>query len=75
MELEYMDTFLHYKGYTGRFVYDDRDKLLHGIVIKIKDVITFQSKNLDNIKKAFENSVDDYLDFCKERGEKPEQPQ
>ncbi len=28
MEWEYEDSFLHYKGYTGRFVYDDKAKIL-----------------------------------------------
>ncbi len=26
------------------------------------------------LKKAFQDSVDDYLAFCKERGEEPEKP-
>ena len=64
MEWEYEDSFLHYKGYTGRFVYDDKAKILHGIVVNINDVITFQADEKKDIKKAFEESVDDYLDFC-----------
>jgi len=33
-----------------------------------------QADSASEIKKAFYDSVDDYLDFCKSRGEKPEKP-
>jgi predicted HicB family RNase H-like nuclease len=46
---------------------------LHGEVINIKDVITFQAKSVDELA-AFKDSTDDYLEFCAERGEKPDKP-
>ena len=73
--MAYEDKYFHYKGYTGKSMYSEEDKLFDGIVLGIFDVITFQSRSPKNIEKAFKDSVDDYLDFCKERGEKPEQPQ
>lgn len=63
---------MKYKGYLGNVVYDDEAKLFHGEVIGLKDVITFQGTTVKEIEKAFKNSVDDYLVWCKERGEKPE---
>jgi predicted HicB family RNase H-like nuclease len=65
---------LNYKGYTGRVEYDVEAKLFHGEVLNIKDVITFQGKSVDEIERAFRESIDDYLDFCKSRGEAPEKP-
>ena len=29
---------------------------------------------MEELKQAFENSVDDYLEFCRSRGEDPEKP-
>ncbi|NKB69572.1 MAG: toxin-antitoxin system HicB family antitoxin [Candidatus Latescibacteria bacterium] len=65
---------LTYKGYTGQVKFDDESGLLHGQVIDLKDVITFQGKSVDEIESAFRDSVDDYLDFCQERGENPDKP-
>ena len=65
---------LNYKGYSGLINYDDEMKILHGEVIDTRDVITFQGRSVDEIEKAFRESIDDYLDFCKERGEEPEKP-
>jgi predicted HicB family RNase H-like nuclease len=47
---------------------------LHGEVINVRDVIIFEGKTVAEIKKAFRDSVDDYLDFCAQRGESPEKP-
>jgi predicted HicB family RNase H-like nuclease len=61
-----------YKGYRGNVTYDADAKLFHGEVIGLKDVITFQGTAVDDLEKAFHDSVDDYLVWCKERGDKPE---
>ena len=65
---------MKFKGYMGRVDYDSSSKVFHGEVLGLKDVITFQGRNVDELEKAFKDSVNDYLDWCKERGEKPEKP-
>lgn len=37
-------------------------------------VAAFQGTSAAELKQAFTESVDDYLAFCKERGEEPEKP-
>ncbi len=54
--------------------YDDDANHFHGEVINIRDVVTFQGKSVDELRKAFEASVEDYLAFCAQRGEAPDQP-
>ncbi len=63
---------MKYKSYWGEVTFDDEAKIFHGEVIGLKDVITFQGKNVDEIEQAFKDSIDDYLVWCKERGEQPE---
>ncbi len=63
---------MKYKGYIGRVIYDDEAKIFHGQVIGLKDIITFQGESVKEIDQAFHDSIDDYLSWCKERGEKPE---
>ncbi|MCB1149208.1 MAG: type II toxin-antitoxin system HicB family antitoxin [Chlamydiia bacterium] len=65
---------MKYKDYTGHVEYDDEAKIFHGEVLGIKDVVTFQGTTVDEIEDAFKKSVDDYLAFCKERGEEPDRP-
>ena len=65
---------MEYKGYFGKVEYDEEAEVLHGEVINIKDVVTFEGTNIHEIKQAFRDSVDDYLDFCAERNEEPEKP-
>src|SRR5271163_2343706 len=65
---------MKYKGYTGHVEYDDEAKIFHGEVLGIKDVITFQGTTVHEIEQAFKESVDDYLAFCKKRGEEPNKP-
>ena len=63
---------MKYKGYIGHVEYDDEAKIFHGEVIGLKDIITFQGREVGELEKAFKESIDDYLSWCKERGEKPE---
>jgi predicted HicB family RNase H-like nuclease len=65
---------LKYKGYLGHIEFDTDAEIFHGEVINTKDVITFQGKTARELKKAFEDSVEDYLEFCATRHEKPEKP-
>jgi len=65
---------MEYKGYIGKVEIDEEAGILHGEVINIRDVITFEGTSVDEIQKAFRESIDDYLDFCAQRGESPEKP-
>jgi predicted HicB family RNase H-like nuclease len=60
---------MQYKGYVGKVVFDDDAKIFHGEVIGIRDVVTFQADSVHGVDEAFRGSMDDYLAFCKERGE------
>jgi predicted HicB family RNase H-like nuclease len=63
-----------YKGYNGKVEYDSDADLFHGEVVDLRDVITFQGRSIDELKIAFRESIDEYIAFCEEKGEKPEKP-
>jgi predicted HicB family RNase H-like nuclease len=65
---------MEYKGYLGKVEYDDEADIFHGEVINLRDVITFQGESVQELRKAFQAAVEDYLAFCTERGEEPERP-
>jgi predicted HicB family RNase H-like nuclease len=65
---------MKYKGYIGRVEYDVENDTLHGEVLGTRDVITFEGSSVEELRRAFRDSVDTYLDFCQERGRLPEKP-
>ncbi|XPV77643.1 MAG: type II toxin-antitoxin system HicB family antitoxin [Desulfovibrio sp.] len=65
---------LEFNGYVGKFEYDNEADIFHGEVINLRDVITFQGRSIDELKKALKESIEDYLEFCAEEGEEPEKP-
>lgn len=65
---------LNYKGYHGKVEFDEEAGLFHGEVVDLRDVITFQGKSVEELEQSFRDSVDDYLDFCHQRGEEPDKP-
>jgi predicted HicB family RNase H-like nuclease len=65
---------MEYKGYVGKVEYDDEAGIFHGEVVNLRDVITFQGKSVEDLRLAFQDSIDDYLEFCAQRNEEPEKP-
>lgn len=65
---------LTYKGYTARIDFDDRDNILVGRLLGIQDIIGFHADNVDALRTAFEEAVEDYLDVCEKIGKSPEKP-
>jgi predicted HicB family RNase H-like nuclease len=65
---------LHYRGYTGQLEIDTDSGLLFGRVVDIRDVVTFKGATVAEATQAFEDSVDDYLEFCQSLGQEPHKP-
>lgn len=65
---------MEYKGYISKVEFDDDAGTFHGEIINTRDVITFQGKSVNELRKAMKESINDYLVFCKERKEEPDKP-
>lgn len=65
---------MEYKGYHAAIKYDPEGEALHGIVVGARDVIMFQATSVEDLKKEFRFSIDDYLASCAERREHPDKP-
>ena len=63
---------LTYKGYTARIDFDDRDNIFVGRLLGIKDVIAFHADNVTDLREAFIEAVDDYLEACEAIGKTPD---
>lgn len=65
---------MEYEGYIGKVDLDSEAGIFHGEVINIRDVVTFEGRSVEELQKAFIDSIKDYLAFCAARGEDPEKP-
>ncbi len=65
---------MKYKGYQGHVSYDEEAKIFHGEIVGLRDVVTFQGTSVKELEKAFKDSIDEYLNFCKELKRAPEKP-
>ncbi|SMM97670.1 HicB protein [uncultured Candidatus Thioglobus sp.] len=65
---------MEYKGYTATLEYDELDKIIVGRVQGIKAIIGFDGLNTQELQTKFHDSIDFYLDTCKQRGIEPNKP-
>lgn len=65
---------LTYRGYTARIDFDERDNLLVGRLLGLRDRISFHAENVADLRAAFIEAVDDYLETCEHIGKSPEKP-
>ena len=67
-----MSNVLAYKGYFAPIEFDAEQHLLTGMVAGIRDAILFEGSTVEEIEDGFHQAVDDYLDYCAEKGKEPE---
>jgi predicted HicB family RNase H-like nuclease len=59
-----MKNILKYKNFIGSVNYSPEDDILFGKIEEIDDLISFEGKNVEQIKSAFYEAVDDYIEIC-----------
>ena len=63
-----------YKGFTARVDFDDAEGIFSGRLLGISDVVGFHADNVPELRAAFEDAVDDYVETCARIGKQPEKP-
>src|SRR5260363_153912 len=63
-----------YKGYSARIEYSDEDDCFIGRLAGIRDIITFHGNFVEEVRHAFQEAVDFYLETCRQRNEAPQKP-
>lgn len=68
-----MKNIMEYKGYWAKIEYSDEDECFFGVIEGLNnDVISFEGKNVEELKKDFKNAIEHYLEVCKETNIQPE---
>lgn len=65
---------MNYKSYAARIEYREEDGLFVGHIAGISDVVGFHGESVQEIRAAFIEAVEDYLDACDRFGRPPQKP-
>ena len=63
-----------YRGYMPLIRYSAEDECLVGHIAGINDIVGFHGDSVEEMRKAFEEAVDFYLDSCARMGDEPNKP-
>ena len=66
------NNIIEYKGYYGSVDYSAEDNVLFGSVIGVRGLISYEGRNIDELRADFEEAVDSYLEMCEADGVEPE---
>lgn len=69
-----MTNAMMYRGYLASITFDSNDNILVGRIEGIKDGVSFHAESVAELKDAFHEAVDDYLEACAEIGKQPDKP-
>jgi predicted HicB family RNase H-like nuclease len=63
-----------YRGYAAHIAYSDEDGCFVGHIAGIRDVVGFHGESVAELRTAFAEAVDDYLETCEKLGRIPQKP-
>jgi len=63
-----------YRGYAARIDYSNDDGCFIGHIAGINDVVGFHGESVAELRAAFEEAVDDYLETCEKLNRPPQKP-
>lgn len=56
-----MKNVLKYKGYVGSVLFSEEDRVYHGKVEFIRDLVNYEASEVHALEASFREAVDDYL--------------
>lgn len=65
---------MSYKSYAAHIEYSDEDQCFIGHIAGIKDIVGFHGESVSELRAAFEEAVDDYLETCARLNRSPQKP-
>lgn len=69
-----MKDMMRYKDYYGSVHYSDDDRVFYGKIEFIRALVSYEGTDVESLRRAFEEAVEDYLETCREQGREPERP-
>lgn len=63
-----------HEGYIAEIELDEDAGTLSGVVVNTRATLHFTGRTVDELRRAFADTIADYRDWCRERGVEPEKP-
>jgi predicted HicB family RNase H-like nuclease len=63
-----MDNVLKYKDFIATVRYSEEDEAFIGKLEGINSVVSFEGQSVEELKRAFKDAVESYLEFCRRKG-------
>lgn len=67
-----MKDVMLYKDFVGSIHYSTDDEVFFGKIEGIDDSISFEGSSVEELKHAFYEAVEDYLELCEMNGKEPQ---
>jgi predicted HicB family RNase H-like nuclease len=67
-----MNDILQYKNYYADVHFSATDEVFYGKILSINDLVSFEGSSVKELKAAFKDAVEDYLETCTELGKTPD---
>jgi predicted HicB family RNase H-like nuclease len=65
---------MSYGGYSAIIEFDDEDGIFFGKLAGIRDGVSFHADTVAELRIAFREAVDDYIETCAKLGQTPQKP-
>ena len=67
-----MKDVMKYKDYVGSVHYSADDEVFYGKIEGINDSVSFEGLSVLELKEAFKDAVEDYLELCRVNDKEPD---
>ena len=67
-----MSNTMTHLGYSARVEYDDEDGIFVGRIAGIRDGVGFHADSVAELREAFHDAVEDYIETCASIGKEPQ---
>jgi predicted HicB family RNase H-like nuclease len=66
-----MNDIIQYKDFLASVHFSSEDEVFYGKVLGINDLISFEGSSVRELKKSFQEAIEDYLETCEQVGKEP----
>lgn len=63
-----MKDVMKYKEYLTTVHYSTEDEVFYGKLEGVEDMVSFEGRDVQELKNAFSEAVEDYTELCKSTG-------
>lgn len=67
-----MNDILEYKGYYAEVHFSAANDVFYGKILSINDLVSFEGNSVKELKEAFHEAAEEYLETCNELGKEPD---